>query len=235
MDELEKDRQLCLADGLKYLDGLKESLRASDVQISVDVACHSPLYESILHKVRDNSPDLVIKTASGSHPMRRIRFDDNDWQLAQLCPVPLMLTQSRPWAASPRFAATVDVSEYEHGSLARRIVHTAHFLANGCDAQLDILYSEREPVSAAKHAERALALSQLASEHDVPPDHIRLLKGEAEEALPRFAAGQDYDVLVLGALTRRRGVAALMGTLTSKLVDSLDSDFVLVKPEDFAA
>src|SRR4051812_16256765 len=40
-DDLEMSRATCLADGQKYLESLKDSLRASDVQISLDVACHA--------------------------------------------------------------------------------------------------------------------------------------------------------------------------------------------------
>jgi nucleotide-binding universal stress UspA family protein len=38
----------------------------------------------------------------------------------------------------------------------------------------------------------------------------------------------------MGALTRRHGFSTLLGTLTSKLVDTLDCDFVLVKPDSYA-
>jgi universal stress protein E len=63
---------------------------------------------------------------------------------------------------------------------------------------------------------------------------MSVLRGIAEDTLPAFAASKEFDVLVMGALTRRRGLAALVGTLTSKLVDALDCDFVLVKPETYA-
>jgi universal stress protein E len=58
-----------------------------------------------VQKVKQCSPDLVIKRASGRHPMRRISLDDNDWQLARSCPATLLLTRARPWHDSPRFAA----------------------------------------------------------------------------------------------------------------------------------
>ena len=230
-DDLEQARQACLADGLRYLESLRESLRASDVEISVDVACHSPLYESIVHKVRETSPDLVIKTASGKHPMRRLSLDDNDWELARACPSALMLTRERQWSDNPRFGAAVDVSDSNTCSLARMIVHTADFLAIGCHAELSMIYSEPKDDGTPTHATRRATLYQLAYEHHVDVKSIHVLQGDAEHTLPAFAATQDFDVFVLGALTRKHGLAALVGTLTSKLVDSLDCDFVLVKPE----
>jgi len=53
-------------------------------------------------------------------------------------------------------------------------------------------------------------------------------------SVPAFAGAREFDVLVMGALTRRRGLSTLVGTLTGKLVDALRCDFVLVKPESFA-
>ena len=50
--------------------------------------------------------------------------------------------------------------------------------------------------------------------------------------LPAFAAERDYDAVVMGALTRRPGMVALVGTLTSKLVDTVACDFVLVKSQN---
>jgi universal stress protein E len=233
-NDLEKARQSCLDDGLTYLRMLKASLHADDVRIAVDVACHSPLFESIVHKVRETGPDLVIKSASGSHPLRRMSWDHNDWQLARTCPATLMLTQNREWAAAPRFAAAVDISASKDCSLARMILHTSDYLAAGCEAELDLLYSEPSHDDTPLRAERQATLSRLAAEHEIEPNHIHVLPGDAERTLPRFAAGQNYDALVFGALTRRHGLASLMGTLTSKLVDALDCDFVLVKPENFA-
>jgi universal stress protein E len=232
-DDLEKAREIALADGMKYMQALKDSLNASDVNISIDVACHSPLYEAIVHKVLETSTDLVIKTAAGRHPMRRLSLDENDWSLARTCPATLMLTGEHKWRERPRFAAAIDVSENVSCSLARMIAHSADFLAAQCDGELDLLYSEPKHADFAKHVARRETLRQLASEHEVTAEHTHVLQGDAEETLPKFAASQSYDVLVLGALTRRRGVAALVGSLTSELVDSLDCDFVLVKPANF--
>ena len=232
---LEQERQACLADGMRYLQALKESLNANDLSISIDVACHSPLFESIVHKVRETAPDLVIKSASGRHPMRRISFDDNDWQLARACPATLMLTRGRLWREQPRFAAAVDLDETETSTLARMIMHTSDFLAVGCRATVDVLFSEPDYGNLTAHAARRSRLYQLAFEHQVEAPNVHLLQGEPSQTLPKFAVEQNYDVLVLGALTRRTGLAALIGTLTSSLVDALDCDFVLVKPVNFEA
>jgi hypothetical protein len=37
----------------------------------------------------------------------------------------------------------------------------------------------------------------------------------------------------MGALTHRKGLSAQVGTLTAKLIETLDCDFVLVKPSGY--
>ncbi len=74
-------RRTCLTNGQRFLDAIRRSL-AEDVSITTHVACASPLYEAVVHRVRETRPDLVIKSAAGHHPMQRFTLDANDWQLA---------------------------------------------------------------------------------------------------------------------------------------------------------
>lgn len=231
---VEAARQVCLAQGHQYLDAVRRSL-AEDVAISLHVACESPLYEAIVRRAQEAPPDLVVKSPAGNHPMRRSTLDANDWELARTCPVPLMLTRGRPWDAQPRFAAAVDMNDQEDMGVARSIMHTAGYLSLGCRAQLEVIYSDPADGDTGVHDVRMESLRRLVREFRVGDEHphAHVLQGDAEATLAAFASRQHYDVLVLGALTRRRGLTALVGTLTSKLVEVLECDFVLVKPDSY--
>jgi nucleotide-binding universal stress UspA family protein len=95
---------------------------------------------------------------------------------------------------------------------------------------LDVVYSD----SSGDEGERnrhAAALERLTREYRIPAGHVHVLSGEPDLTLPDFAAHNQYDALVLGGLTHRKGIAPLVGTLTGRLVETLDSDFILVKRE----
>lgn len=218
-------RQACLADGQRYLDALRRTV-AEDVLVSTHVACESPLYEAIVRRVDSLRPDLVIKGAAGRHPLRRLSLDANDWMLARSCPAPLFLTRGRPWSAAPRFAAALDIDDAQGTGLPRRILQAAGYLAQGCRASLDVVYSDPSPEGAGKRADR---LGRLVREFSIGDERMEVLHGEPESTLPDHARGRDYDLVVMGALTRKPALSALVGTLTSTLVDALDCDFVLVK------
>jgi universal stress protein E len=226
--DTEKAWQTSVSDHRSYLEALRASMHAPDLDISIDAACDSPLYEAIVRKVLAIHPDLVMKSASGTHPLRRFTLDSNDWQLMRACPVTLMLVRGKIWAEPPRFAALVDVSVQETPHLAQTIVHTSEYFALGCQGELDVVYSERDE-SGSERTERAALLDRLAREYRIGAEHLHVLSGDPDVTLPDFAARQCYDALVLGALTHRKGIAALVGTLTGRLVDVLDCDFILVK------
>jgi nitrogen fixation-related uncharacterized protein/nucleotide-binding universal stress UspA family protein len=67
---VEEARGACIADAYRYLETLRQSASAPDVNIKVDAACESPLYESIVRKVMRAQPDLVIKNAHGPKGQR---------------------------------------------------------------------------------------------------------------------------------------------------------------------
>jgi universal stress protein E len=224
----------CVVDGMQYLESIRRSI-AEDVTVTTHVTSASPLYEAIVHRALETRPDLVIKSAAGHHPLQRFTLDANDWQLARTCPVPLMLTRGRPWSAAGRFAAAVDVSDTGNASLARSILQTAGFLTLGCGGQLDVVYSESNGKDRDGAARRLDSLQRLVNEFRVGRERQHVLEGTAEDTLPDFAVRRGYDLVILGALTRRRGLSALVGTLTSKLVDALDCDFVLVKADSFVS
>jgi universal stress protein E len=225
-------RRICFANGQRYLDAVRRSL-AEDVPVTTHVACASPLYEAVVHRVQEVRPDIVIKSAAGHHPLERFTLDANDWQLARTCPVPLMLTRGKPWSAEPRFAAAVDVGDTNSGGLARSLLQTAGFFTLGCRAELDVIYSDRDPGDSAPCKARQETLDRLVNEFRVGRERRHVLYGEADDTLPVFAARQGYDLMFLGALTRKRGASGLIGTLTSKLVDALECDFVLVKSDSY--
>jgi nucleotide-binding universal stress UspA family protein len=189
----------------------------------------APLHEIILRRVFEKRPDLVIKAPAGQHPLHRVAFNDNDWELAQECPVPVLLVRSVPWAKPLRFAAAVDVSDRQTEDVTRAILHTAGYLAMGFHGNLDILYSEREKHDETVRIERAVKLAQLVREFHVGCERIQVFTGEPEAVLPPLAATRKYDVVVLGAQSRREGLRSIFGGVASRIVEATEGDVVLVK------
>jgi universal stress protein E len=228
---VERARAECLAGTYGYLRDLRARLDAEGIEMSLTAACESPLYEGIVHRVLRSKPDLVIKRATTGDSKSARALDPNDWQLMRTCPSTVMLTRGRPWHVPARFAAAIDVSKDETAGLPENVLDTARVLACEWGAALDVLYAEAWTATPLRtHLEELRRLCQAGG---VPFDRTHVLYGDPDTTLPAFAARQDYDLLVLGALAHRPATSALLGGLTSKLVESLDCDFVLVKPPSY--
>lgn len=222
-------RESCLADARKFLESLQRAsaMEMEDVSVAIDVACESPLYMGIVAKVQRSAPDLVVHGVSGGDGRR---FGASDLDLARSCPAPLLLTRGRTWKASPLIAAAVDLSAEESPALTRDILRTAKLFADASHGTLEVLHAGNfchapDVLEAHRHK-----LEQRAREADVAPSELHLVDGEPAVVLTEFATARRYDLIVLGALTHRRTMTALIGTLTGRLLETIESDFLLVKP-----
>jgi universal stress protein E len=215
-------------DDLEYLDALITRVQTPGVSITPHATCDQPLNEAILREVARLQPDLVMKVPSGSHPLRLFTLDSNDWRLARNCPSALMLVHATPWPPVPRFGALVNVSECAIARLPAAVLHACEYLSLGCRGTVDVAYCESgdDPDEV---ADRAASFERLTQEFHIPAGGVFTLQGDPDSQLPEFVSKQRYDVLALGAPTHRRGLVALAGGLSSKLIDSADSDLLLIR------
>jgi len=226
--EAEKAWNDGVTDRQAYLESLRAGAQPIGIHIAVEATCDGPLCDVINRKALECNADLVMKSPSGAHPLRGLAFDTNDWQLMRTCPVALMLVRDRVWQQPPRFAALVDMGDSAGERVAETVVHTSRHLALGCKASLDLIFSDPS-VDEEIRERRARALASLAREYHLSEAGMHVVAGDPHETLAEVIAPRDYDVILLGALTHRRGFAALVGTLTNQLVEKLGCDFVLVK------
>jgi universal stress protein E len=174
---------------------------------------------------------MVIKALSAESASNRGTPDPNDWQLMRTCPATLMLSGHREWSEPPHVAAAVDASERESADVARGVMEAATMLVRGLGAQLHVVYGEID--SAQRSNAHLQKLRELCDVGGIPPERVHVLHGQPEVTLPAFVKEQGYDVLVLGALAHRAAGTTPVGTLTSTLLESVECDFVLVKPASY--
>lgn len=183
----------------------------------------------ILRRVLATEPDLVVKAPAGAHPLRRWTLDDNDWFLANACPVPLLLARPQKWGIPVRFAAAVDVADDTQEDLVQAILRSACCFALGVHGELEVLYSEREQTDQRVRMERTVRLARHVRESHLGCERILRFEGPPQQALPAHAAERRYDVLVVGAQTRRDAVADFIPRTTCRLVEATLGDVLIVK------
>jgi len=226
-------REACVADSRTYLQQLWGSLAIHDVDVAMDAACESPGYEGIVHKVQHSSPDLVIRGMSEWGRDSGRALPPGDWELVRTCPAPLLLTRGKPWKKPPAFAAAIDIAAEESPPLTRSILRCAERLALDCGGTLDVLYAHSLAAGPETIASDREVLIERAREAGVKVRESFVVGGEGAAVIPRLVARHAYDLVALGALTHRKALTALVGTLTGRLIETLDSDILLVKPPSY--
>jgi nucleotide-binding universal stress UspA family protein len=227
---VELARQASIESMRSYLCDVADRIAAEELAVSIEAVSDTPLYEAIVHKVLGSRPDFVMKAAAKEFTGGHAKLGVNDWQLARASPVPLLLSRGRPWSSQPHLAAVVDVSEEETPGLSTSILRTARCLRAACgEGVIDVLFGERAGADERSRERHAAMLRELVDDAEVEANRIRFLTGDPAITLPDAAVRQKYDVMVLGALTHRQHLTPLVGTLTQKLMETLDCDFVLVR------
>jgi universal stress protein E len=163
-----------------------------------------------------------------------------DWEVARLCPVPLLLVRSAAPYSKPRILAAVDPGA--HGlrvsSLDVGIVGMAAALAEATGGSVHVIHCVWEPPLAlavrpvVQRRERARATTMvrhLAQGAGLGARAVRILDGDPVDTLLDTVTAEDADILVMGTVVRGPIRQALIGSTTEQLMHSAPCDLLLVK------
>jgi nucleotide-binding universal stress UspA family protein len=202
----------CMVESRRYLEALRGSISAADVQIDTRCACALSLHEGIAVRIESLQPQLVVKSLEGAGLLRPPL--PLEMQLVQGCTAPLLLTHGVPWRPAPRIGAALDLAEPQLPR-AQAVAAFAAGLAADCAGRLHCGFVGARLLPA--------ALQQL----DLQGAELERLSGSTGEALRAWVDARQLDVLVLGALVgpQERGIS-----LAERLLGELPCDIIIVPP-----
>jgi universal stress protein E len=249
-------REEFLTERIEYLEELADDIRAGGLPVETHVHWGNPVYRGIIERVRQTSPDLLVKDTHHHSALRRTLFTNTDWNLIRACPAPLLLAQPTDWPARPRILAALDP---EHAgdpaaALDRAILEDAGLLAQWLEAEIHVVHAYFPaallaavtgdgplPLSAGvgavdvveRERERIGAvLARVTDAFAVPPGRVHLEQGAAVDVLPRVARSLAADVLVMGAVSRSRLQELFVGSTAELVLDRLPCDVLVAKPQE---
>jgi universal stress protein E len=237
----------------RYLEDLANPLVERGIDVSTDVCWRRSTEVGILKKVMRYHPDLVVKGCRTHHRFDIHLFGDLDWQLIRDCPVPLMLTKSKPWGAALKLVAAVDpLHSHERPSMLDKVILDISLkLSKLLQSQFSLFHSYQAlPVSVIfddtlvvdyeafrnkMKTEHLHAMEQLRQEFGIDPEstEIAVQQGEVYQALPDFVDDQAADLVVMGAVARSGMERFFIGSTTEKVLGQLSSDILVVKDPTF--
>lgn len=226
------------------LADIARELTNSGYSVSTQQAWHDSYHETIIKVQQDHNCGLVIKQHFPENPLKRALLTPDDWKLLRYCPCPVLIAKSnRPWSEG-KILAAVDVgnSSSEHRQLHASLIENAYSVAAIAQAQLHVFCAYPAPMLSAadptfqlretieaRYREQA---ADFASEHEIDPQHMHLKEGDADNLIPQMAKELDAVVTIIGTVARTGLSGALIGNTAEAVLDAVETDVVVVKPQN---
>ncbi|PKM05309.1 MAG: universal stress protein UspA [Gammaproteobacteria bacterium HGW-Gammaproteobacteria-6] len=234
-------------DYLPVLNELSTELRASGFKVECSQQWKGSMTDTVVHVVSSQGCGLVVKQHLPDNPLKKALLTPDDWKLLRHCPAPVLLVKgSDSWMKGAVLAA-VDVGNHDdqHHVLHDTIVSHAGDIVDMINGQLHIvsahpapMLSSADPVFqvreniAARYRDQAAAY---IAQFSLPQDQIHIDEGPADTLIPKVARQIGASVTVIGTVARKGIAGALIGNTAEVILDQLDSDILVLKPEDTMA
>jgi universal stress protein E len=232
------------------LDRYAEGLRTRGLCVTTHCEWHAPLTQGIGYHVLRTKPDLVVKASPRHAAMAHDSRARTDWTLINQLPVPLLLVRAERWPDHPGIAVSVDPCHVAERppSLDRMLVSLGCLFANGLAGKLEAWHVLEAPphlpgesvapidVARASGAAHDAVEAVVGLANNMPnaiPAHF--LRGPVAQALAGFAHARKPDLLVLGVAARPRWTDSAASGTAAQLLEQIDSDLLVVKPEGFVS
>ncbi|AZC36977.1 universal stress protein [Pseudomonas chlororaphis] len=225
------------------LSVLKSSLLSEGYSVTTEQAWNDSLHTTIIDVQQAEGCGLVIKQHFADNPLKKALLTPADWKLLRYCPSPVLLVKTaKPWTGGVILAA-IDVgnADGEHRTLHATIVDHGFDIASLAKAQLHVIsahpspmLSASDPVFQLKETIEARYREQckaFQAEFDIDDTHLHIEEGPADVLIPHTAHELQAALTIIGTVARTGISGALIGNTAEVVLDSLESDVLVLKPE----
>ncbi len=229
------------------LDVLGNGLREEGYSVSSQQTWHDDLHQTVIQVQQAEGCGLIIKDHRPDSPLKKAILTPEDWKLLRYAPCPvLMVKTERPWTQGVILAA-VDVgnSDGEHRALHASIINHAFEIAGLAKATLHVINAHPSPMLAsadpvfqlsetieARYRERCKTFQE---EFGFGDEQLHIMEGPADVMIPFTAKKLGAVVTVMGTVARTGLSGALIGNTAEVVLDQLESDVLVLKPDTVIA
>lgn len=231
-------------DHSHYLDRLRSELEEQGHVVTTRQDWHENLHQTIIAAQQAEGCGLVIKQHVADNPLKRALLTPDDWKLLRYCPCPVLMVKTEaPWTGG-KILAAVDVgnADIEHRTLHSSIINHGHEIASLAEGTLHVISAHPSAMLSAADPAFQLkdtieqryrnACKQFQVEYDIPDGQLHIEEGPADALIPRVCHQLQAVVTVIGTVARTGFSGALMGNTAEVVLDALESDVLVLKPDD---
>ena len=229
------------------LEKLVAELEAEGIKATASQSWHKSLTDTIVQAAQCDGCGLVIKQHLPDNPLKKALLTPDDWKLLRYCPTPVLLVKTEgSWMQSTVLAA-VDLGNHDdqHHVLHDTIVSHAADLTEMINGQLHLVSAHPAPMLSASdptyqlreniHARYLEEASKYTEQYQLDVANVHIDEGPADSLIPVIASKVGASVTVIGTVARKGISGALIGNTAEVIMDQLDSDILVLKPEDMIA
>ncbi|WP_165672818.1 universal stress protein [Metapseudomonas otitidis] len=234
-------------DHSAWLADLAGTLTGEGYSVSTQQAWHENLHQTVITVQQAEGCGLVIKQHVPENPLKRALLTPDDWKLLRYCPGPvLMVKTDTPWTGGVILAA-VDVGNNDgpHRTLHASIISHGYDIAGLARGGLHVVSAHPSPMLSAADPTFQLkesietryrnACKEFQEEFDVSDDNLHIAEGPADVIIPHAAKTLKAAVTVIGTVARTGLSGALIGNTAEVVLDALESDVLVLKPDEIIA
>ncbi|MNJ17439.1 Universal stress protein E [compost metagenome] len=226
------------------LDDLQHTMEREGYSVSTQQAWEGNSHKTIIAAQQAQDCGLVITQHLPDNPLLKAVLTPEDWKLLRYCPCPvLMVKTARPWTGGTILAAVdVDSSDVGHRVLHSGIVSHGYDIAQLASGTLHMmsaypypLLSSSDPVLQNKESIEAFYCEQckrLQHEFHISDEHLHVEEGPPDVLIPYMAHKLEAALTVIGSVARTGLSGALVGNTAEMILNTLDSDVLVLKPDD---
>ncbi len=234
-------------DYTPLLQELADQLKASGIACGFSQSWYSNLTDTISRAVVREGCGLVIKQHLPDSALRKALLTPDDWKLLRYCPAPvLMVKNSESWIKGSVLAA-IDLGSHDdqHHVLHDTIVSHASDIAEMIDGDLHLISAHPAPMLSSAdptfQLRESIASSYLdasveyTGKYAIDAQRLHIDEGPADTLIPFVANKIGASVTVIGTVGRKGIAGALIGNTAEVVLDQLNTDVLVLKPDDTLA
>lgn len=225
------------------LEALAAPLREQGLTVSVSTAWENPPHKGVVSRAKMLDASMVIKTTRPHSKFSRHFLSNEDWELVRYCPVPLLLVKTQQWTQEPLFITAVDPEQLRDkpSDLDRKLIQSTLGLASVSGGSVHLFHSNWKPPLAGLYpldsdmGRSEKELHKLADEYGIKREFCHCEDAPIMQGLPKLVESSGASAVVMGAISRSRIDRIMIGSTAEKLLDELECDVLIIKPDHMPA
>jgi nucleotide-binding universal stress UspA family protein len=250
-------QNLATQEGHERLESFVAPLREKGAPLELEVLCGKPFIE-IIRAVLHRGHDLVMLTAEGRSRLQEMLFGSTSLHLMRKCPCPVWVIKPSRRQGIARILAAVDPDPLDvvRDGVNSTIMELATSLAVLEDSELHVVHVRQEcnPTTLrgwqAKVTEAQMdewmaqsrvadqrRFDELLGKFDLKElkARLHLVEGEAGTVIPRLAAKERIDLIIMGTVARVGLEGYFIGNTAETVVQRVGCSVLSVKPDSFVS